>query len=57
LEAVALDTTRIVEIVSFVPEDEIDELYYNAPYFITPQEEDYANEAFAVSHPTLDEVR
>ena len=27
LEAVALDTTRIVEIVSFVPEDEIDELY------------------------------
>jgi DNA end-binding protein Ku len=44
LEAVALDTTRIVEIVSFVPEDEIDELYYNAPYFITPQPEDEIDE-------------
>jgi DNA end-binding protein Ku len=55
LEAVALDTTRIVEIVSFVPEDEIDELYYNAPYFITPQEEDYANEAFAVIREALNQ--
>jgi DNA end-binding protein Ku len=54
-EAVALDTTRIVEIVSFVPEDEIDELYYNTPYFITPQEEDYSNEAFAVIREALDQ--
>src|SRR4051794_25800139 len=28
LEAVELDSTRSIEIVSFVPEDEIDELYY-----------------------------
>jgi DNA end-binding protein Ku len=55
LDAVALDTTRIVEIVSFVPEDEIDELYYNAPYFITPQDQDYANEAFAVIREALNE--
>jgi DNA end-binding protein Ku len=53
--AVALDTTRVVEIVSFVPEDEIDELYYNAPYFITPQDQDYANEAFVVIREALNE--
>jgi DNA end-binding protein Ku len=55
LDAVALDTTRIVEIVSFVPEDEIDELYYNTPYFIAPQDQDYANEAFAVIREALNE--
>jgi DNA end-binding protein Ku len=55
LDAVALDTTRIIEIVSFVPEDEIDELYFDAPYFITPQDEDYSNEAFAVIREALNQ--
>jgi len=55
LDAVALDTTRIVEIVSFVPENEIDELYFDAPYFITPQDEDYSNEAFAVIREALNQ--
>jgi DNA end-binding protein Ku len=55
LEAVVPETTHIVEIVSFVPEGEIDELYFNAPYFITPKEEDYANEAFAVIREALNQ--
>ena len=49
------DTNHIVEIASFVPESEIDELYFNSPYFITPKEEDYANEAFAVIREALNE--
>jgi DNA end-binding protein Ku len=55
LDAVALDSTRIIDIVSFVPETEIDELYYKAPYYITPQEDDYANEAFSVIREALNE--
>ena len=34
LEAVALDSTRSIEIVQFVPDAEIDELYYNSTYYI-----------------------
>ena len=37
------------------PRDEIDELYFNSPYFITPQEEDYSNEAFAVIREALNQ--
>jgi DNA end-binding protein Ku len=55
LEAVVPETTHVVEIVSFVPESEIDELYFNSPYFITPKEEDYANEAFAVIREALNQ--
>jgi DNA end-binding protein Ku len=55
LEAVVPESTHVVEIVSFVPEDEIDELYFNSPYFITPKEEDYANEAFAVIREALNQ--
>jgi DNA end-binding protein Ku len=55
LEAVVPESTHVVEIVSFVPEDEIDELYFNSPYFIIPKEEDYANEAFAVIREALNQ--
>ena len=55
LEAVVPESTHIVEIASFVPESEIDELYFNSPYFITPKEVDYANEAFAVIREALNQ--
>jgi DNA end-binding protein Ku len=55
LDAVVPESTHVVEIVSFVPESEIDELYFNSPYFITPKEEDYANEAFAVIREALNQ--
>jgi DNA end-binding protein Ku len=55
LEAVVPESTHVLAIVSFVPEDEIDELYFNSPYFITPKEEDYANEAFAVIREALNQ--
>jgi DNA end-binding protein Ku len=55
LEAVALDSTRSIEIVQFVPDSEIDELYYNSTYYIAPPEGDYAEEAFAVIREALSE--
>jgi DNA end-binding protein Ku len=36
LEAVALESTRTIDIDQFVPRNEIDELYYIRPYYIAP---------------------
>src|SRR5438046_3119124 len=36
LEAVALESKRVIEIDQFVPKDEIDELYMRDPYYIVP---------------------
>ena len=55
LEALAIDTSHTVDIVSFVPESEIDDLYYNAPYYIVPGEQEHAGEAFAVIREALSE--
>ena len=48
LDAIALDTNKTIDVVSFVPESEIDGLYYNEPYYIGPAEE-HGEEAFASS--------
>jgi Ku protein len=47
LEAVAIESKRIIDIDEFVPKDEIDELYLNNPYYITPDGE-VGQQAFAV---------
>jgi len=47
LEAVAVESTRILEIDEFVPMKEIDELYLNNPYYIVP-DGDVGQQAFAV---------
>lgn len=39
LEAVAIEGTHTIEIDQFVPRDEIDDLYLNSPYYITPDGE------------------
>ncbi|MBW8813530.1 MAG: Ku protein [Caulobacterales bacterium] len=44
---VRLETTRTLDIERFVDEDEIDRLYWNDPYFLTP-DGDMAVEAFSV---------
>jgi DNA end-binding protein Ku len=36
LEAVAIESKRVIEIDEFVPKTEIDELYLRDPYFIVP---------------------
>jgi len=47
LEAVAVESTRTLEIDEFVPKKEIDELYLNNPYYIVPDGE-VGQQAFAV---------
>jgi|SRR5271166_1879452 len=47
LEAVAIESKRVIDIDEFVPRDEIDELYLNIPYYIVPDGE-VGMQAFAV---------
>src|SRR5436305_1407451 len=47
LEAVAIESKRVIDIDEFVPKNEIDELYLNSPYYIAPDGE-VGQQAFAV---------
>jgi DNA end-binding protein Ku len=47
LEAVAIESKRVIDIDEFVPKGEIDELYLNNPYYIVPDGE-VGQQAFAV---------
>jgi len=47
LEAVAIESKRIIDIEEFVPRQEIDELYLRDPYYIAPDGE-VGQQAFAV---------
>ena len=47
LDAVAVESTRMIDIEEFVPEKEIDELYLGNPYYMVPDGEVGA-QAFAV---------
>jgi DNA end-binding protein Ku len=47
LEAVAIESKRVIDIDEFVPKKEIDELYLNNPYYIVPDGE-VGQQAFAV---------
>jgi len=47
LEAVGLESTRTIDIDQFVPADSIDWIWYDTPYYLTPDDE-VAQEAFAV---------
>jgi DNA end-binding protein Ku len=47
LEAVAIESKRIIDIDEFVPRQEIDELYMRDPYYIVPDGE-VGQQAFAV---------
>src|SRR5437868_7752972 len=47
LDAIAIESKRIIDIDEFVPKDEIDELYLNNPYYVVPDGE-VGQQAFAV---------
>jgi DNA end-binding protein Ku len=47
LEAIAIESKRVIDIDELVPRKEIDELYLNNPYFIVPDGE-VGQQAFAV---------
>jgi DNA end-binding protein Ku len=47
LEAIAIESKRVIDIDEFVLRDEIDDLYFNNPYYIIPDGE-VGRQAFAV---------
>jgi len=47
LDAVEIESSRMIDIDTFVPKDELDELYLNSPYYIVP-DGDVGAQAFAV---------
>jgi DNA end-binding protein Ku len=47
LEAIAIESKRVIEIDEFVPRKEIDEVYLNSPYYVVPDGE-IGQQAFAV---------
>jgi DNA end-binding protein Ku len=47
LEALKIETTKTIEIETFVPQAEIDQIYLDSPYYLAPDDK-IAEEAFAV---------
>ncbi len=47
LEALKIESTRTIEIETFVPQAEVDQLYLDSPYYLAPDDK-VAEEAFAV---------
>src|SRR4029078_2930791 len=54
LEAVAIESTRMIDIEEFVPRKEIDELYLGDPYYLVPDGE-VGQQAFAVIREAIKE--
>jgi DNA end-binding protein Ku len=47
LDAIAIESNHTIEIDSFVPRSQIDERYFDSPYYITPNDQ-VGQDAFAV---------
>jgi DNA end-binding protein Ku len=47
LEAIEIESTHVIEIDSFVPRQQIDQRFFDTPYYVAPNEP-VAQEAFAV---------
>jgi len=52
LDAIALESTRTIEIDQFVPKTEIDELFHLRPYFVVPDGK-VGHDAYAVIRETI----
>ncbi len=52
IEGVKLEAKKSIDLVQFVDEDEIDEMYFDRPYFVLPQEDSDA-EAYVVLREAL----
>jgi DNA end-binding protein Ku len=56
LEAVKLESKKVLELTQFVDIDEIDPLYYERPYYVVPAD-DLAEEAFVVLREALRDAK
>ena len=55
IDAVALDSTRTIDIETFVPKDDIEWIYYDKPHFLVPDDE-VGEEAFSVIRDAMAET-
>jgi DNA end-binding protein Ku len=55
LEAIAIESTRTIDIDQFVPKNEIDDLYYVRPYYIAPEGQ-VGQEAFIVIRNAIEQM-
>ena len=56
IEALKIESTRTIEIETFVPQSEIDEIYLDSPYYLAPDDK-VAEEAFAVIREAMTKRR
>src|SRR5262245_54901421 len=47
IDAIAIESNHTIEIDKFVPREQIDERYFDSPYYITPNDQ-VGQDAFAV---------
>lgn len=50
---VKLEAKRTIDLVQFVDEDEIDTVYFEKPYYVAPDEDEIAGEAYVVLRDAL----
>ncbi|MEX0852344.1 MAG: Ku protein [Bauldia sp.] len=50
---VKLEAKRTIDLVQFVDEDEIDPIYFEKPYYVMPDEDEIAGEAYVVLRDAL----
>jgi len=53
IDDVKLEAKHTIDLVQFVDEDEIDPIYFEKPYFVAPDEDEVASEAYVVLRDAL----
>src|SRR6185503_12965456 len=53
IDDVKLEAKRTIDLVQFVDAEEIDSLYFEKPYFVAPEDEEVAGEAYVVLRDAL----
>ncbi len=56
IEDVKLEAKRTIDLIQFVDAEEIDTLYFDKPYFVSPEEDDASSEAYVVLRDALKET-
>ena len=57
IEGVKLEAKHTIDLVQFVDADEVDPIYFEKPYFVMPDEDDVAAEAYVVLRDALKATR
>jgi DNA end-binding protein Ku len=56
IEDVKLEAKRTIDLIQFVDAEEIDSLYFEKPYFVSPEDDDNSAEAYVVLRDALRET-